>query len=1231
MPTSRDRLTWQILPTAGGHFRWSAAGGDPGRRPEQPPPETLVLGEENHPDSRLPSMEDLVIQARQKVIEGGDGARCGVPMFRTGLGRSVSVSESSIRKASSFLEGGDATDREDGGGAEGFPMFRTGYGKSVTVKESSMRKAAAVLEGVDMEKGSKISLEDGGAEHLPMFHTGSGKSVRVRQSSIRKASAVLEAVGTNKGAATVLEGGGSDGGFPMFCTGSGKSVMVSQSSIRKATAVLEGENIKKDLLHKHTVDGNSSFSDSLFQTGSGKTVNLSSSGLLRASALLGLEGHNDPSIQCFELAMDHLDARITTPRENPHVKLKWDVNSGNTGSIRIDPMDAQSVQRYSKDFSLSRNQLAKDSLQNPLGFELHSSNSTQMHIKFHTAGGRSIQISSDALQRARSLLVDSDSEVLQNDEKADQPFILVPKDESDCGRTFWNKENISSVHQNAGKCKSVSEPLPCIQSFANQKASSHPLQGTNSLGVMLDQVNIECRPSGGTLVDISNNISLDHANINRLSSEKKRLRRRSSVSPFKRPRSSRFTAPLNGSISSLATDTSMSENCCRRVRVSSHYPFQFKRKNIKDFFGKCTSQQNMLAHLPDEVKHMNADNALQYRFRDESGGYEIGPEAFQNMLLQSGASLLSATKEWVANHYKWIVWKLASLERCYPVQASGKYLTVSNVLEELKYRYEREVNYGHRSAIKKILDGDALPSSMMVLCISAIHYSETEICKMDDMTGPNENNNKLTSSITVESNRNMRIEFTDGWYSLDAFLDVLLSKQLRTGKLFVGQKLRIWGAGLQGWVGPVSPLEASKTVSLLIHSNGTYRAHWADALGLCKGLGAPLAFSCIKAGGGKVPRTLVGITRIYPVLYKERFPDGGSVVGSERMEHKALQLYHQRRSKIVDDIMSEQQDVFDNDNDSDEGANILKILEAAAEPEVLMADMSSEQLISFSAYQAKQKALRQSYIQKKIEKSFEDAGLNSRDVTPFMRVRVVGLTSKGSCRKCQPREGLITIWNPTEKQKVDLVEGKIYSVAGLMPLNFGTNILYLQARGSSTVWKPTCAIQTDKFEPFFTPRKSITLSNLGEVPLASEFDIAAVIVHVGDVYISGCQKKQWIFLTDGSTCSSESLFEGQYDRLLAVSFCSPMIDNDSSALFSHTYSGSTVGFFNLAKRARDQMNHLWVAEATENSTYCVSYKLPSSLHLKEAADSAQRWAKVSYWAVQKLRERVLCIIGGHVS
>lgn len=65
-----------------------------------------------------------------------------------------------------------------------------------------------------------------------------------------------------------------------------------------------------------------------------------------------------------------------------------------------------------------------------------------------------------------------------------------------------------------------------------------------------------------------------------------------------------------------------------------------------------------------------------------------------------------------------------------------------------------------------------------------------------------------------------------------------------------------------------------------------------------------------------------------------------------------------RRCTVVEGIISEfQRDIkgsrnYD-DNDS-EGAKILKILETAAEPEVLMAEMSPEQLTSFTTYQAKQ-------------------------------------------------------------------------------------------------------------------------------------------------------------------------------------------------------------------------------------------------------------------------------------
>lgn len=54
-----------------------------------------------------------------------------------------------------------------------------------------------------------------------------------------------------------------------------------------------------------------------------------------------------------------------------------------------------------------------------------------------------------------------------------------------------------------------------------------------------------------------------------------------------------------------------------------------------------------------------------------------------------------------------------------------------------------------------------------------------------------------------------------------------------------------------------------------------------------------------------------------------------------------------------------------------------------------------------------------------------------------------------------------------------------------------------------------------------------------------------------------------------------------------------------------------VGFCNLIKRPKDQMNHLWVAEASENSTYFLSFDTSHCSHLKEAAVSAERWGRLS--------------------
>ncbi|KAJ0089320.1 hypothetical protein Patl1_31429 [Pistacia atlantica] len=1051
---------------------------------------------------------------------------------------------------------------------------------------------------------------------------------------------------------------------PMFKTGMGRPVKLKQSSIAKALSVLGNE----DGEGRHA--GNEcGFSNSLFQTGSGKFVNISSAGLVRAKTLLGLE-EDDDNCNFQDLQHTRTPSTPISPCGRQSVS-NFQVKEG----LEVNRM--MNVTAVPRPSSICNSGLSGNIFKNEISSDMMQSESLNSApkpppIKFHTAGGRSLSVSSDALQYARSLLGDPELGTLFDEGNAGESDLSLIK-EARCDNSTSNKETdvfTSVSHQGTAKNKTLSKSFTSpLRSFSNQAMSRVNLENIHVSGNLIkkfdavdnDRVsgsngklpprdktssNIPSAPDakmvnpledsngsrsnslgrsfGKPLADITNRIGAAHGSIKQNTSEKRR-QWRSSVSPFKRPRSSKFSNPLNKNVSfANGLSTSSLENSSSRRTVSSRYPFQIRRIYVKDYFGMPPSVQGMLGHLQDQVRWIKSVNADKYIFQDESGLNCTGTEAFLNMLAKSGASAQYASKQWVTNHYKWIVWKLVCYERCYSAKSAGKFLTISNVLEELKYRYEREVNNGHRSAIKRILEGDAMPSSMMVLCISAIHSNHEPKIETP-----------LVASDGGESSYSSKVELTDGWYSMNALLDVLLSKHLAAGKLFVGQKLRIclmkiWGAGLCGWVGPVSPLEGSGSVSLLLNINGTYRAHWADRLGFCKGVGAPLAFRCIKSNGGPVPRTLVGVTRIYPVLYKERLSDGGSIVRSERMETKTMHMHQHRRSVLVEGFISEFQreeshsHIF-NDSDSEEGAKILKILETAAEPEVIMAEMSPEQLTSFSTYQAKLEASKQSNMEKSIEKALIDAGLRDRDVNPFMRVRVVGLTGKDYQGKVSSREGIITIWNPTEKQQCELVEGKAYAITGLVPMYSDSNTLYLQARGSTTKWQPLSPPALEHFKPFFSPRRSIPLSDLGDVPLSSEFDTAAFIVHVGEVYKDSHQRKQWVFVTDDSI--PELQLEELPKSLLAINFSSAYIEDDSFLPINYNLVGSTVGFCNLIKRPKDRTNHLWVAEATENSTYFLNFDLPRCSHLKTAAASIQRWAKNSSLIIDKLKEKVIFIIG----
>ncbi|CAA6654699.1 unnamed protein product [Spirodela intermedia] len=1037
MNSTTELPAWRILPAPGDHFIWSPTDGDSRSQFAHPRKVLISDGEPRNLPTTLPSG---LLPASTKLREGGGGDEDGVPMFKTGSGRSVTVRQSSLRKAEMVLRESDKSGGCGGlcqgvSGEGGLPMFCTGSGKLVKVSKSSLEKAASVLK-LDMPEQGYGVLSEGDAadDGLLLFSTGSGSSVQAKKASLKMETFVL------KGDMTERENMlGGEISAPLFQTGLGRPVGLKQSSIRKALSVLqEEENVEMGTMQKCNPRVGVSVSGCSLWRDSGKVINISAGGFRRANALLGLDENHIPLTESVtdQTSFDTGNRRKTS------------------GMSFFNPLGDEPVERRSfishGNENVSRNQIESSGPGKLHVSSMHASAPISPPIMFHTAGGRSLPISDDALRRARSLLGDQDTEILQN---GISTSYLIPSVSNDnLHEMSQNKENFDFIGSNSERSRNMFK-IPMQESsltFASLTADfAHGNKVNNDAfsserihefdGKMLHVQNMprkdlhetfkvenlrmgpEGRPPRPPLANISNKASAGIPIQVDFSGDNRRQRRTSSISPFKRPRSSRFSTPLRENTFLIDTGQSLSssaKDCCQKLK---------------------------LENLSDQVKHINLEKAATYKFKISSDSEAIGTDELKHLLIQSGASSLKATKEcteniifkmtkshegmkfvyhfgrWVQNHYKWIVWKLACLERGYPEQAKGKYLTAANVLEELKYRYEREVNHGHRSAVKRILDGDASPASMMVLCVSDIHHLSSNSTCDGQQTSKHEDADKSKSCNRPINCDAVKIELTDGC----SFIEV------------------------RNYIDDIN----------------TIKIRFVNRLANRLGFRFPLAFRCIKGAGGQIPKTLVGVTRIYPILYKERFPDGGSIVRSERMESKMVHLHNQRRLLVAEDIMSKQDKFFsENDNDSEEGAKILKILETSAEPEVLMASMSSEQLISVSNYQAKQEAIKQNNIVKTIEKALEDAGLSSREVTPFMRVRVVELNQKGSSTKGSLVQGLIAIWNPTEQQKADLVEGQMYSVSGLTPLNGVSDILHLQARGPTSRWKPLSPTASDKFE-----------------------------------------------------------------------------------------------------------------------------------------------------------------------
>lgn len=569
-------------------------------------------------------------------------------------------------------------------------------------------------------------------------------------------------------------------------------------------------------------------------------------------------------------------------------------------------------------------------------------------------------------------------------------------------------------------------------------------------------------------------------------------------------------------------------------------------------------------------------------------GDSYGPGDIRAYLLLMEANADVVVDEWVRNHYKWVVWKLALIDlyTLTPMRADvDSVLHYERVKDAIYDRYKIEYLEGKSSFLKKVFQRD-IPSILpCILKVASIHQMQST-CRM---------------------------ELTDGWYSIFCDCDEELTNLVRLHKIHIGKKLRISGAELVGG-SPGLPLEAVKSSRLILGYNQVHPARHSAKLGLQRN-GIPITpLSYIHEKGGKIPRSVVTILRVFPPLVWSKLLSGVSTFQTKNLASKAVSVldaeFEQLSVRSREIVQLEELEMCKKwlERGSEGGVSNIEKLYATFV-------VSQSQNGSFvEGLEEHDKDLLQQYISDRMleldqiqQKRFKDLleqefpAASGAKSTPCQTI-LIGEVSYKAMTQRAPMEymnpshfskmALLTVWNPSERVS-NAKEGDVVSVTAMSTFtrdissqkyrgNFLGALKHLQTTPSSEIniigkhcVNPDRVVQT-LHDP---QRRTMTIQDLLEnhrqnlIP-PNILNVAGFVVRAGPVYLSTdlSYHYQWVFLIDATQDAIETHGNAW---MMAIHLCGPQ---DAIKWFEANSSDIVCHFDNVSVTCFDEQNHIIALE-----------------------------------------------------
>ncbi|XP_061727781.1 breast cancer type 2 susceptibility protein [Cydia pomonella] len=967
-------------------------------------------------------------------------------------------------KTSPVLKGFKTASNKD---ALVFKGFQTASNKKVAISERALAKSKKLFEDLNLSQLDKDpkSVLDMHENNFGGFQTGSNKTVKVSEQTLAKTKDMFKYIHIEKENDNFTKD--SIPVFKGFQTASNKKVQISEIALAKSKRLFEDMNLSQ-------LDKEAKLAEDIHENN-----------------FVGLQTSNNKTVKISEQAKD-MFKNIHPEKENDNITTDSSPVKGfQTASNKKVKISEKPLAKSKESFEdLNLSQLNKD---------------RNMTVRednfggFQTANNKQVTVSTQALAKTKEMFknINLETDYYSND------AIKSAKHEDVTFKGFQTASNKKVVvSENAlSKCKQLFEDMdlsqlsnnrkPTIDSFellsakANEKNESMN-NHKNNFGSSQTASNKRFKVSDQALVK-SKNLLKDALNENKLEYKDKEIR-----TPENKTYSSAtknvvndvidtqilndFQEPLNTEDFCKSTPTSKRSGspilyCPRAKKRKFETPYRTSKKmepknpfvppklaktyNFDDNYKKRKKYTLKDVHNLEKdhtklninpcIEEFNFENLFDFVFKDKRNDYTSEKNTIEDVkkIFLGSVNKKIVPEGWLDNHIKLIIWKLLSYEVKFPNLMKNT-CTVKNVLEQLKYRYDRELYQVQRPILRKILEKDEVASKTMVLCVAAIYVDTASVTSVNP------------------ASQNVELLLTDGWYCVKACLDRMLVRLVVTGAIVVGSKIAVCGAELLNCEQGIAPWEDTTSVRLKLHGNSTRRARWFTRLGPCTDL-IQSSLSAAKPDGGKMS-TRVVVTRVYPPLYVEKMDDGSTVTLSERLEQIRQMKYESERQilmeKLYEELEKEMSDQESQDSEGysndagcmDSGSQICRNMKRSKDPDEYRSHLTKSQNRLLEDHNARQREKLIERVRAKFQQKLDKHGLKTdRNVVPLLKVRVAGMVEKAG--KVDITKGYLSIWKPSAAVLELVTEGAWIEILNVIPTGIRNSEIQLSA-GRQTIFNP---------------------------------------------------------------------------------------------------------------------------------------------------------------------------------